>query len=60
MSHSIRNFQEAEMNETTNPPTPQPGRDHARAVIIATTIVALTCVLSCAAVLIVLIMRTAH
>ena len=48
------------MNETPFPAAPQPGRDHTRAVIIATTIVALTCILSCAAVLIVLIMRTAH
>lgn len=31
--------------------------DHTRAVIIASTIVALTCILSCAAVLIILIMR---
>jgi hypothetical protein len=42
------------MNETS---TPQTGIDHGRAVIIATTIVLLTCILSCAAVLIVLIMR---
>jgi hypothetical protein len=48
------------MNESPAPPAPQPGRDHARAVIVASTIVALTCILSCAAVLIVLIMRTAH
>jgi hypothetical protein len=48
------------MNETPNPPAPQQGSDHTRAVIIATTLVTLTCVLSCAAVLIVLIMRTAH
>ena len=48
------------MNETPVPVAPQPGRDHARAVIIATTLVALTCIISCASVLIVLIMRTAH
>ena len=48
------------MNETPVPPAPQPGRDHTRAVIITTTLVALTCILSCAAVLMVLIMRTAH
>ncbi len=45
------------MNEIPNPPAPQQGRDHSRSVIIATTIVALTCILSCAAVLIVLILR---
>jgi len=39
------------------PVPPQQDQDHGRAVIIATTIVALTCILSCAAVLIVLIMR---
>jgi len=44
------------MNETT---TPQTGKDHSRAVIIATTIVLMTCILSCAAVLIILIMRMA-
>jgi hypothetical protein len=44
------------MNETT---TLQTGKDHVRAVIIATTIVLMTCILSCAAVLIILIMRTA-
>jgi hypothetical protein len=43
------------MNEPL--PTPQE-HDHGRAVIIASTIVILTCILSCAAVLIVLIMRT--
>ena len=48
------------MNETSIPPAPQQGRDHARAVIIATTIVTLTCILSCATVLVVLILRTAH
>jgi hypothetical protein len=47
-------FQEAYMNETV-PAKSEP--DHARAVIIAATIVTLTCILSCAAVLIVLIMR---
>jgi hypothetical protein len=39
--------------------TPQTDKDHGRAVIIAATIVLLTCILSCAAVLIVLILRTA-
>jgi hypothetical protein len=48
------------MNEAPNPTAAQQGRDHARAVIVATTIVALTCILSCAAVLIVLILRSAH
>jgi hypothetical protein len=48
------------MNETPNQPASQPGRDHTRAVIIATTIVTLTCILSCAAVLVVLIMRSTH
>ena len=48
------------MNETPVSPTLQSGRDHARGVIIATTLVALTCIISCAAVLIVLILRTAH
>ena len=45
------------MNETPVSPAPNKDPDHGRAVIIATTIVALTCILSCAAVLIVLIMR---
>jgi hypothetical protein len=45
------------MNENPTPTVPQPGRDHTRAIIIATTLVALTCILSCAAVLIVLILR---
>ncbi len=44
------------MNETI---TPQKGNDHSKAVIIATTLVLMTCILSCAAVLIILIMRTA-
>jgi hypothetical protein len=48
------------MNETPLISTPQKDPDHGRAVIIATTIVALTCIISCAAVLIVLIVRTAH
>jgi len=39
--------------------TPQKDIDHVRALIIATTIVLLTCILSCAAVLIILVMRTA-
>jgi hypothetical protein len=42
------------MNETT---TPQMGKDHSRTVIIATTIVLMTCILSCATVLIILIQR---
>jgi hypothetical protein len=37
--------------------TTQTGRDHSRAIIIATTIVLMTCILSCASVLIILIMR---
>jgi hypothetical protein len=45
------------MNENPTPLASQKDPDHGRAVIIATTIVALTCILSCAAVLIVLIMR---
>lgn len=41
-----------------NEPVPTPKEhDHGRAVIIASTIVILTCILSCAAVLIILIMR---
>jgi hypothetical protein len=44
------------MNEPT---TPQIGNDHTKSIIIATTIVLITCILSCAAVLIILIMRTA-
>ena len=48
------------MNATPNLPAPQPAPDHSRAVIIATTIVTLTCILACATVLIVLILRTAH
>ena len=44
------------MNEAS---TPQKGKDYGKAVIIATTIVLMTCILSCAAVLIILIMRTA-
>jgi len=42
------------MNETITPPN---GKDHGKAVIIATTIVLLTCIVSCAAVLITLIYR---
>jgi hypothetical protein len=45
------------MNETPIPARMPERRDHARAVIIATSIVALTCIVACAAVLIVLIMR---
>ena len=48
------------MNETPVSPALPSGRDHTRAVIIASTIVALTCIVSCASVLIILIMRTAH
>ena len=36
---------------------PQTNQDHTRAVIAATLIVSLTCILSCTAVLIVLILR---
>lgn len=43
------------MNE---PITPSHEKDHTRSIIIASTIVILTCILSCAAVLIILIMRT--
>jgi hypothetical protein len=43
------------MNE---PITPQKERDHSRDIIIASTIVVMTCILSCAAVLIILIMRS--
>jgi hypothetical protein len=43
------------MSETI---TPQKENDHGRAVIVASTIVIMTCIVSCAAVLIVLIMRT--
>lgn len=42
------------MNE---PATSQKDRDHGREIIIASTIVILTCILSCAAVLIILILR---
>jgi hypothetical protein len=48
------------MNETPVSPTPQTGRDHTRAVIIATTLVSMTCIVSCASVFIILILRTAH
>jgi hypothetical protein len=44
------------MNETI---TPRKDTDYGKAVIIATTIVLMTCILSCAAVLRILIMRTA-
>jgi hypothetical protein len=49
-------FEEAEMNENITSPKET---DHTRAVIIATTIVLMTCILSCAAVLIFLIMKIA-
>jgi hypothetical protein len=42
------------MNE---PITPSNEKDHTGSIIIASTIVILTCILSCAAVLIILIMR---
>jgi hypothetical protein len=46
------------MNETPVAPAPRKDpNDHSMAVIIATTVVALTCILACAAVLIFLIMR---
>jgi hypothetical protein len=45
---------EEEMNE---PITPSYEKDHTRSIIIATTIVIMTCILSCAAVLVILIMR---
>jgi hypothetical protein len=48
------------MTELPASSSPRNEPDHGRAVIIATTIVALTCILSCAAVLIVLIMRIPH
>jgi hypothetical protein len=49
------------MNETPVLPAPHKDpNDHTIAVIIATLIISLTCISSCAAVLIVLIMRTAH
>jgi hypothetical protein len=37
-------------------PTPKE-RDHTRAILIASTIVIVTCILSCATVLVILIMR---
>ncbi len=49
------------MNETSLPPAPRKDpNDHTIAVIVATLIISLTCILSCAAVLVVLILRTAH
>ena len=49
------------MNETALPPAPRKDpNDHTMAVIIATVIISLTCIISCAAVLVVLILRTAH
>jgi hypothetical protein len=42
------------VNETN---IPQKGRDHTTAVIVATTLVLMTCILSCTAVLVILIMR---
>ena len=44
------------MNETPVIPEKH-GNEHTRAIIIATTIVLLTCILSCATVMIVLILR---
>ena len=43
------------MNEPT---LPSRDHDHGRAVIVATTIVLMTCIISCATVLVVLILRT--
>lgn len=43
------------MNE---PITPQKDQNQTRAIILASTIVILTCILSCAAVLVTLILRT--
>lgn len=43
------------MNESV---TPKKEHDNSKAVILASTIVILTCILSCATVLIILIMRT--
>jgi hypothetical protein len=43
--------------EMTGPITPSNEKDHSRSIIIASTIIILTCILSCAAVLIILIMR---
>ncbi len=49
------------MNETPVPPAPRKDpNDHTIAVIVATLVVSLTCIVACAAVLIVLIMRVAH
>lgn len=39
--------------------TPQVRKDHGKAIIIAVTTVFMTCILSCAVVLIILIMRMA-
>ncbi len=49
------------MNETPLHPAPRKDpNDHTIAVLVATLIVTLTCILSCAAVLVVLILRTTH
>jgi len=45
------------MNEAPITPAPEKKHDNGRTAIIATTVVVLTCILSCAAVLIVLILR---
>jgi hypothetical protein len=50
----IRLHPEVEMN---SPVVPRQEPDHTRAVILSVTIIALTCILSCAAVLITLILR---
>ena len=43
----------------TEPGTPTENHDHTRAVIVAITIMVLTCILACTAVLITLILRLA-
>ncbi len=48
------------MNNAPLPPVFQKDPDHTRAFIIAATLVALTCILSCATVLVILILRIAH
>lgn len=49
------------MNETALPPAPRKDpNDHTIALIVATLVVSLSCIIACAAVLIVLILRVAH
>ncbi len=49
------------MNETPLPPTSRKDpNDHTIAVLVTTLVISLTCILSCATVLVVLIMRVAH